>query len=473
MSNDIDREKAERRRKLIGNVLLIIVNVLWVLSAEATEVSKLVNYIFLDEKFKRPFFTVYVKSVLCTVYLLRFCFCATPTQTTNPYSRLEISSATEDEHEISLQMDEIVDPLSDEGFEPIMTNSESEDEERRQRRTSLSSLPNLSDPPNNSRKDSDVQRRRVRFAPAKEIKRLPASEAFEAKLARMSHDAAVQMLVCDWQPQTLYSVFFLAPIWLCSSFTYQASLLYTSVATLNLISSSSSIFLLLLSICFPSNHARFTLFKALLVGINLSGVLIVSEFATTMTGAVLSQVSAFLYASYLVSYSRIEYKIGKLDVTFIFGSVGLVSIFIGTPLLWFLNATGVEPFYPLPTQQQFWSIVAAAILGTLLADYLWLTAASLTDSLAVSLSLSLSIPLSFVADILLRNQPPSFVQCLAAIPIVFSFIASGFIDNPRKAVSQGRSKLTPSKLANAVGRRKGLEEDHEQLLPDDSPTDNV
>lgn len=101
---------------------------------------------------------------------------------------------------------------SDEGFEPIMTNSESEDEERRQRRTSLSSLPNLSDPPNNSRKDSDVQRRRVRFAPAKEIKRLPASEAFEAKLARMSHDAAVQMLVCDWQPQTLYSVFFLAPI---------------------------------------------------------------------------------------------------------------------------------------------------------------------------------------------------------------------------------------------------------------------
>ena len=92
--------------------------------------------------------------------------------------------------------------------------------------------------------------------------------------------------------------------WLCSSFTYQASLLYTSVATLNLISSSSSIFLLLLSICFPSNHARFTLFKvdifelqqknvdklqALLVGINLSGVMIVSEFATTMTGAVLSQ----------------------------------------------------------------------------------------------------------------------------------------------------------------------------------------
>lgn len=143
MSNDIDREKAERRRKLIGNVLLIIVNVLWVLSAEATEVSRVVNvstcvpekmrqkysfqsweqrflfqkcwtkifavitfekkhevvvfskvnfirnmkikwicvqYIFLDEKFKRPFFTVYVKSVLCTVYLLRSCFCSTPNQ---------------------------------------------------------------------------------------------------------------------------------------------------------------------------------------------------------------------------------------------------------------------------------------------------------------------------------------------------------------------------------------------------------
>ena len=103
-------------------------------------------------------------------------------------------------------------------------------------------------------------------------------------------------------------------------------------------------------------------------------------------------------------------------------------------------------------------------LGTLLADYLWLLAASLTDSLSVSLSLSLSIPLSFIADIFLRGQPPSLVQCFAAIPIVFSFIVSGFLDNP-KTNNKVAVPIKPFKP------RKQPEDDEQHLL--DEITDNV
>ncbi|VDM72572.1 unnamed protein product, partial [Strongylus vulgaris] len=67
----------------------------------------------------------------------------------------------------------------------------------------------------------------------------------------------------------------------------------------------------------------------------------------------------------------------------------------------------------------------AGILG----DYLWLTAAGLTDSLSASLSLTLAIPFSFLADTVIRAQPPSGVQVLAAIPIILSFIGAAVSDH--------------------------------------------
>lgn len=84
MFNDrTDEEKSdgEKRKKYIGVGILTIVNVLWVLSAELTRVSQLSSthslhsqFIFIDEHFNRPFFTVYLKSTLCSVYLLKYCF---------------------------------------------------------------------------------------------------------------------------------------------------------------------------------------------------------------------------------------------------------------------------------------------------------------------------------------------------------------------------------------------------------------
>ncbi|KAK6730049.1 hypothetical protein RB195_006854 [Necator americanus] len=50
----------------LGVVLLLLVNVLWVLSSELT------RFIFIDEDFKRPFFTAYVKTCMLTVYIVRY-----------------------------------------------------------------------------------------------------------------------------------------------------------------------------------------------------------------------------------------------------------------------------------------------------------------------------------------------------------------------------------------------------------------
>ncbi|ETN84574.1 hypothetical protein NECAME_06810 [Necator americanus] len=111
------------------------------------------------------------------------------------------------------------------------------------------------------------------------------------------------------------------------------------------------------------------------------------------------------------------------------GTIGLLAVIVGTPMLFILDAYGVEQLHPTPDGEQILSIVLAALFGTLLGDYLWLTAARLTDSLSASLSLTLAIPFSFLADTVIRGQPPSGIQLLAAIPISLSFIGAAIVDH--------------------------------------------
>lgn len=69
-------------------------------------------------------------------------------------------------------------------------------------------------------------------------------------------------------------------------------------------------------------------------------------------------------------------------------------------------------------------------------------AAGMTDSVSASLSLTLSIPLSFLADSLFRNSPPSSIQLLAAIPITLSFIGAALVDQaPSTTRITGGSQL--------------------------------
>lgn len=73
--------------------------------------------------------------------------------------------------------------------------------------------------------------------------------------------------------------------------------------------------------------------QAILVILNLAGVLIVSQFSTKLTGAVLAQVlfenipennakiqiSAIAYAIYLVMYARFMDRYGEIDMNLMFG----------------------------------------------------------------------------------------------------------------------------------------------------------
>lgn len=409
-----------RDSKTVGICLLLIVNVLWVLSSELT------RFIFVDEQFRRPFFTVYVKSCTLILYMLRYLF---EGNNENSY-RVLISDNSIDSETYELSCES----LALEGYESV-TDVDSDVE--------------------SVIVDGQKRKRKIRFAERREIRRMPASNAEDQRKARLPYRHPSIECQLYLSRQVKYTLFFFAPLWLMCSFTYQAALAFTSVSSLNLVSSSSSVFVLAFAICFPSANNKFSAYKCLLVIINIAGVLIVSHYIPSFIGALFAQISALAYAVYLFTYGHYEEKYGKLNINLMFGTIGVIALVIGTPTLNLLDKFGIEPLYPLPNTTQMSSILFSALIGTIIADYLWLLAAGMCDSLTASLSLTVSIPLSFFADTIIRSKTPTLPQILASIPILLAFVGAAYAQNATGSIRKGFSKRV---------RNIELSPDNEQLI---------
>jgi solute carrier family 35 protein F5 len=217
-------------------------------------------------------------------------------------------------------------------------------------------------------------RRKVRFSLFREVRRLPESIANEAKRARLPYRPPILDCKCANSPLVKYTLYF-APMWFLSSVSYQAALAFSSVSSVNLISASSSLFVLILSALMSRRAAdRFTFSKLLLVVVNLSGVAIVSNFSPSLVGSGLSLFSAFAYALYLAVFSTFSAKHGRIDMNLMFGVIGLFSLFICTPLMVLVHESGLEPQLPPPTMLQFGLVALNGLVGSVLTDYMWLYA---------------------------------------------------------------------------------------------------
>lgn len=189
--------------------------------------------------------------------------------------------------------------------------------------------------------NNNKNKRRVRFSMFREVRSIPKSIQKDAKKARLSYKPPILEWNCDcfYKYNLLiftYSVY-LAPLvcliflylmhiynffkWFLTSFSYKLALIYNSVFTLNLISASSPLFVLILSSIFINrNSDQFTCGKLFLVLLNISGVAIVSKFSTSLIGACIALFSAVINAIYLVFFSYISNKHGRVNMNFLFGN---------------------------------------------------------------------------------------------------------------------------------------------------------
>lgn len=409
------------RRLVVGFFLLLFVDFLWVGSSELT------RYIFTEQDFKRPFFTTYLKTCMFTIYLLGFMFHRPwRDQCLHPLPE-GIASGEE--------ADDTVRILSEPEFEPIISCSDVESEGRcSDAETQMGS--DDQNPP-----DPAPSNRNVRFQRVHEIRRLPNAEAHAAVLSRLPYEMwlrAERLLHQYSNRLPIRKVAKLALtfsfLWFVGNLAYQEALYFTQAGIVTVLSSSSSLFTLVLAAVFPSClNDRFTLSKFVAVLCSMGGVAVVTyvdqggfenEFPA---GALWALLGAVAYAFYLVMLRRRVDSEEKLDIPMFFGFVGLFCLVILWPGLYFLHATGIEPFYPLPNRTQMMYIAVNGIVGTVLSEYLWLWGCFLTSSLIATLSLSLTVPMTVIADNILWKETYPWLFFAGMIPIVGAFVGASLL----------------------------------------------
>lgn len=438
------------QRLFAGILLLLLVDVIWVLSSEFTV------YIFKDLFYDKPYLSTYFKTCLFSTYLLGFLIYAPWREECRREShrlvaRVNVSNG--DYHRVNVQDHD----------EEVMEDTESQDEQASENGAGASSsshrgsnsslLRSLSSPlfvPANipesgkssgteesdaeSRSASSSTSRRVRFKRLAEVVEMNPAEAMAANLARLSYSASLRAQAALRRAAQRLSVSDVAKLalaftlpWFLGNYCYQMALSKTEAAVVNILSSSSSFFTLLLSALFPSDSSdQLSLSKLCAVIFSICGVILVSwsdmriEDADIPKGALWALAGALFYSTYIVLLRRKVNHEENMDAPMFFGFVGLFSTVLLWPGILIGDLTATETF-EVPSLRQFELLVINGLIGTVLSELLWLWGCFYTSSLLATLSIGLTIPLSILADILWRNRHYETIFIMGVVPMFFSF----------------------------------------------------
>ncbi|KAJ0070490.1 hypothetical protein NL108_011704 [Boleophthalmus pectinirostris] len=404
----------QRRRMALGVVILLLVDVIWVASSELT------SYIFKQQEYNKPFFSTFTKTSMFVLYLLGFLLWRPWRQQCTGTIKRRHSAFFADAEAYFARCN--TDTAGDNCLsEPLYVPVKFQDIPNE---TSCSLIGDC---------ETSSKKQRVRFSNIMEVRQLPSTQALEAKLSRMSYPAAKdhEAMLQTVGKLTITDVakisFFFCFVWFLANLSYQEALSDTQVAIVNILSSTSGLFTLILAAIFPSNSSdRFTLSKLLAVALSMGGVALVSLSSMDnhdekgAIGSLWSLAGAVLYAVYIVMIKRRVDREDKLDIPMFFGFVGLFNLLLLWPGFLLLHYTGFEVF-ELPSQLVWTYILINGLIGTVLSEFLWLWGCFLTSSLIGTLALSLTIPLSIMADICMQKVRFSWLFFAGAIPVFLSF----------------------------------------------------
>lgn len=406
----------QRRRMALGVVILLLVDVIWVASSELT------SYIFKRQEYNKPFFSTFTKTSMFVLYLLGFLLWRPWRQQCTGTLKKRHSAFFADAEAYFARCNN--DTTGDNCLsEPLYVPVKFQDFPNETSCSLIGECENT----------SSKKQQRVRFSNIMEVRQLPSTQALEAKLSRMSYPAAKdhEAMLQTVGKLTITDVakisFFFCFVWFLANLSYQEALSDTQVAVVNILSSTSGLFTLILAAIFPSNSSdRFTLSKLLAVALSMGGVALVSLSSLDnhdekgALGSLWSLAGAVLYAVYIVMIKRRVDREDKLDIPMFFGFVGLFNLLLLWPGFLFLHYTGFEPF-ELPSQLVWTYILINGLIGTVLSEFLWLWGCFLTSSLIGTLALSLTIPLSILADICMQKVRFSWLFFAGAVPVFLSF----------------------------------------------------
>ncbi|KAI0471657.1 hypothetical protein GGR56DRAFT_83436 [Xylariaceae sp. FL0804] len=236
-------------------------------------------------------------------------------------------------------------------------------------------------------------------------------------------------------------------IWFAGNYFASACLEYTSVGSVTILTSTSSVWTLVL--CAARGIEPFSARKLAGVLASLAGVALVSmvdlsgagggedggsnngngngstfpqkSFAEVAVGDAMALFSAVVYGVYVVVMKARVGSEDRVNMPVFFGLVGVFNILLLWPLFPILHYTGIEPFEWPPTGK-IWSIIVLNSISSFLSDLSWAYAMLLTTPLVVTVGLSLTIPLSLVGEMIQYAQYSSFIYWVGAAVVLLSFV---------------------------------------------------
>lgn len=164
-----------------------------------------------------------------------------------------------------------------------------------------------------------------------------------------------------------------------------------------------------------------------------------NDAVRVLVGNLLALAGAVLYGVYSTLLKREVGDETRVNMKIFFGFVGLFNLLFLWPSLIVLDFFGWEPF-SLPKDPKVVVIIFVNCLITFVSDFCWAKAMLLTSPLTVTVGLSITIPLAMFGDVIFKHKTMSALYLFGATLILGSF----FIINKSSEEEHFENSITAS-----------------------------
>lgn len=144
------------------------------------------------------------------------------------------------------------------------------------------------------------------------------------------------------------------------------------------------------------------------------------EAIKTLLGNILAIAGALLYGIYSTLLKRKVKDESRVNMKIFFGFVGLFTLIFLWPSMLLLHYMQWETF-EWPSSKRIICIVVTNCLITFISDFCWANAMLLTSPLTVTVGLSITIPFAMFGDFIFKHKPMTLLYLIGAMLILGSF----------------------------------------------------
>lgn len=221
----------------------------------------------------------------------------------------------------------------------------------------------------------------------------------------------------------------IAPVWFAANWTYNASLIYTSITSSTVLASTGSVFTFLFAVLCRDERFGWIKFAGVIMGVCGSILTALGDVASDREGSehptnqqsdacwehrdsflcryghllgdALGLMSAVGYGAYAVQTRVLcPHDESLYSMQILLGYIGLINMICLSPIAIYLVFV---KHMELPAAVLGF-LVLKGVFDNVLSDYLWLRSVILTNATVATVGLGLTIPLAFLSDVLLKTS---------------------------------------------------------------------